>query len=446
MERRRFFILILLTASLLLASWFLINMNDIIPSETENPPTYSPEPSNETPEPSETGNDSGHGLISETGEIVGDIDELLSSMTLEEKIGQMFFIGRRTDENGKPLHMPDATLERLIDKYKPGGFIFFAENLDTIDQTVSFINSLQDASKIPMFIGIDEEGGIVSRLNKAKALHPTVMPEAYAIGKTNNSKYAYEASKTVATEIRSLGFNLNFAPVADIFSNPANKVIGRRAYSSDANIAAKMVAEAVKGAADGRIIPVVKHFPGHGDTLQDSHTGIAIVENDIERLRQVEFLPFKAGIEAGASMVMTAHVLTPNITDDGLPATLSGTMLQKYLRDELGFDGVIITDGLEMSAISSYFSEEEAVVRAVEAGVDMLLLPRDFEKAFDALINAVKNGQVSEERIDESVGRILTLKKESGISFVKSDLNPDEVLGSPEHKALADKIRKESKQ
>jgi len=207
-----------------------------------------------------------------------------------------------------------------------------------------------------------------------------------------------------------------------------------------------MVAEAVKGAADGRIIPVVKHFPGHGDTLQDSHTGIAIVENDIERLRQVEFLPFKAGIEAGASMVMTAHVLTPNITDDGLPATLSGTMLQKYLRDELGFDGVIITDGLEMSAISSYFSEEEAVVRAVEAGVDMLLLPRDFEKAFDALINAVKNGQVSEERIDESVGRILTLKKESGISFVKSDLNPDEVLGSPEHKALADKIRKESKQ
>lgn len=438
-------ILVILATLLLLSSCLYSKPDNINPSDkTDDIPSSSPEPSKDVSEPSETGNNPGSRLISETGEIVGDIDDLLTSMTLEEKIGQMFFIGRRTDENGQPQLSLDSSLKTVIDKYKPGGFIFFAENLDNIDQTVSFINSLQETSRIPMFIGIDEEGGIVTRLNRAEALHSTFMPEPFVIGRTNNSEYAYRASKAIAKEVKSLGFNLNFAPVADVFSNPSNKVIGRRAYSDDANIAAEMVSEAVKGAVDAQIIPVIKHFPGHGDTLQDSHTGIAIVENNIDRLRKVEFLPFKAGINAGAGMVMTAHVLTPHITDDNLPATLSKTMLQDYLRNELGFDGVIITDGLEMSAISAYYSEEEAVVMAVEAGVDMLLLPRDFEKAFNSILEAVRANLISEERIDESVRRILTLKKESKISFEKSDLDPNEVLGSPEHRALAESIRKDS--
>ncbi|NMA65192.1 MAG: glycoside hydrolase family 3 protein [Clostridiaceae bacterium] len=375
-----------------------------------------------------------------------DVDEIINLLTLEEKIGQMFFIAKRTKDDGQWQLSFDKNLRRIIETYKPGGFIFFQENLDTISQTQSFIEDLQNASSIPMFIGIDEEGGIVTRLNKAENLHSTIMPEPYTIGATKNPQNAYDVSKAISREIKSLGFNLNFAPVADVFSNPKNRVIGKRAYSSDPDLASRMVTEAVNATVESGIIPVIKHFPGHGDTLQDSHTGIAIVENDIERLRSFELLPFRAGIEAGVPMVMTAHVLTPHITDDELPATLSKTMLEDILRNELEFDGIIITDGLEMSAISSYFSEEEAVVMAMNAGVDILLLPKNLENAYDALLTAVKQGKISEERINASVRRILKVKLDYIFDAPENNLNPKDVLGCEEHKKLAEKIREESTQ
>ena len=204
-----------------------------------------------------------------------------------------------------------------------------------------------------------------------------------------------------------------------------------------------MVAEAVKGMDDSGIIPVLKHFPGHGDTLQDSHTGVAVVENDLERLRRVEFLPFKAGIAAGADIVMTAHVMTPEITRNDLPATLSKPMID-ILRNELSFDGVIITDGLEMSAISALYKEEDAVVTAVQAGIDMLLLPKDLESAYNAVLTAVRDGRIGEDRIDESVKRILKLKLEKLTDRPDEIQDPEEVLGSKEHRDLAEQIRKES--
>lgn len=388
-----------------------------------------------TPLPSETPG---------TEKPIDKIEEIISSMSIQEKIGQMFFITRRTNEDGHRQLLLDDSLKNIIETYKPGGFIFFEENLDNISQTKTFIEDLQNSSSIPMFIGIDEEGGIVTRLNKAEKLHSTKMPAPFTIGSTKNPENAYNAAKAISEEIKSLGFNLNFAPVADVFSNPQNRVIGKRAYSTDPNLASLKVSEAVKATMENGIIPVIKHFPGHGDTLQDSHSGIAIVENDIERLRKVEFLPFKAGIQAGVPMVMTAHVLTPHITDDELPATLSKTILDDILRKELEFDGIIITDGLEMSAISSYFPETEAVVMAVEAGVDILLLPKNIDEAYDALLEAVKNGNISEERIDESVRRILKVKSEFIFNAPENELNPEEVLGSEEHKKLAEKIREES--
>ena len=379
-----------------------------------------------------------------TDEPSDNIDDLISSMSVEDKIGQMFFITRRMNEDGQRQLSLDDDLRKIIETYKPGGFIFFEQNIYSIPQTKTFIEDLQESSTIPMFIGIDEEGGIVTRLNKAEKLRSTQMPDPYTIGLTKNPENAYNVSKAISEEIKSLGFNLNFAPVADIFSNPLNKVIGKRAYSSDPEIASVMVTEAVKATMENGVIPVIKHFPGHGDTIQDSHTGIAIVENDIDRLRNVEFLPFRAGIEAGVPMVMTAHVLTPHITNDELPATLSKTILSDILRKELKFDGVIITDGLEMSAISSYFSEEEAVVLAVEAGVDILLLPRNFETAFDALLQAVKNGRISEDRIDESVRRILKVKQEYIFNASENLPDPEEVLGSEAHRNLAERIREDS--
>jgi beta-N-acetylhexosaminidase len=296
-----------------------------------------------------------------------------------------------------------------------------------------------------MFIGIDEEGGIISRLNQAQKLHSTVMPPPFEIGSTGNTEYAYLSAKAIAEEIKSLGFNLDFAPVADVFSNPLNKIIGWRAYSSDGPTAAKMVAKAVNGISDAGVIPVLKHFPGHGDTLEDSHTGAAVINNSLERLKEVEFLPFESGIDAGARMVMIAHVLTPKITGNGLPATLSEPIIQGILRKQLGFDGVVITDSLEMSAITAFYPEEEAVVMAVQAGTDMLLMPNDLNKAYNAILKAVKDGRISEERIDESVRRILKLKFDCIISAPSQSLDAEKVLGSLEHRLLSEQIRKDIK-
>lgn len=422
----------------------VFNSCTFLPDDTE--PVITPGTST-TPPVTDPDISSGNPSSTPPPDSQDEADELLSEMTLEEKIGQMFFIGSRYNSEGTNQYDMDGALEEKLKKYKPGGFIFFAENIDSIPQTVELIQKIRQSAEIPIFIGIDEEGGIVSRLNKAQKIHSTVMPEPFAIGGTKNSEYAYKAARAISEEIGSLGFNLDFAPVADVFSNPENKVIGKRAYSDDPAVAAEMVAEAVKGMDDSGIIPVLKHFPGHGDTLQDSHTGVAVVKNDLERLRQVEFLPFKAGIAAGADIVMTAHVMTPEITQNDLPATLSKPMID-ILRNELSFDGIIITDGLEMSAITALYKEEDAVVMAVQAGVDMLLLPKDLESAFNAVLTAVRDGRISEERIDGSVKRILKLKLEKLTDkpgeIPDPDPDPEEALGSKEHRDLAEQIRRES--
>ena len=372
-------------------------------------------------------------------------EDMLAQMTLEEKIGQMFFVGSRKNAAGERQLALDEPLKKVLTQLQPGGFIFFAENLDTISQTTAFIEELQKDAKIPLFIGIDEEGGTVTRLNKAEKLHSTVMPAPYTIGSTGNSEYAFMAAKAIGEELKSLGFNLNFAPVADVFSNPKNKIIGRRAYSEDPSVVSEMVAQAVKGTKESGIIPVLKHFPGHGDTLEDSHTGAAVVNKDLEQLNQAELPPFGSGIEAGAEMVMMGHLMTPEITDNGLPATLSRPVVEGVLREQLGFDGVIITDGLEMSAITAFYSEEEAVVMAVEAGIDILLLPNDFSKAYDAVLTAVKDGRISEERVDESVIRILDLKLRTISGKPAQAPDPETVLGSSEHRQLAERIREEAR-
>lgn len=375
------------------------------------------------------------------------IQEMMADMTLEEKVGQMFFLAYRKNADGDKVQKMDDTLEEILSTYRPGGFALFTDNLDSIEQTVSFIEALQAGSKIPMFISVDEEGGIVSRLNKAPKLHSTVMPEAYTIGLTKRPEYAYAAARAIASEILSLGFNMDFAPVADIYSNPANKVIGKRAYGTEPELVSGMVSQAVAGFIDGQVIPVLKHFPGHGDTLEDTHTGAALVEHDLERLTSFELLPFQEGIAAGADAVMIAHILLPNLMEEPVPATLSKEVVTGLLREKLKFDGVVITDAMEMSAVSAYYDDDEAAVMAVLAGVDMILMPQSTEKAYRAILAAVKDGQISEERIDESVYRILRMKAKYGIldnNLVRPD--PEKILGSPEHQALADAIREAAEQ
>lgn len=390
----------------------------------------------------------GDGMTQETDDpAVRRILEIMDAMTLEEKVGQMLFLAYRRNADDEKVLQMDEALKNTLSRFNPGGFALFADNLESIDQTVSFINQLQAESKIPLFVSVDEEGGIVTRLNKAPQLHSTVMPDAFTIGLTGKPEYAYSAARAIASELLSLGFNMNFAPVADIFSNPENKVIGKRAYGTEPELVSSMIGEAVSGYVDGRIIPVLKHFPGHGDTFADTHTGAAAVEHDLDRLTSFEFLPFREGIAAGADAVMIAHILLPKLMGEPVPATLSKNVVTGLLRERLGFDGVVITDAMEMSAVSAFYEDDEAAVMAVLAGVDMILMPQSAEKAFNAILSAVEDGTIMEERIDESVFRILWLKEKYGIldnSINRPD--PEQTLGNPEHQDLAREIREHAKQ
>lgn len=268
-----------------------------------------------------------------------------------------------------------------------------------------------------MIVAVDEEGGAVARLANHEAFSLPKYTSARDIGKTGDPEQARQMGRTIGGYLRFYGFNLDFAPVADVDSNPANPVIGRRAYSTDAQQTAQMVAAAVEGFHEAGMLCTVKHFPGHGDTGQDSHYGTATSYKTWEEMKAMEMLPFEAGIAAGADVVMTAHITTPNATTDGLPASLSYTMITERLRGELGFQGVIVTDALEMNAIKKHFTPAESAVAALRAGVDVLLMPSDLRAAFDGVVQAVEDGTLSEERLNESVRRILTLKQKAGLDL-----------------------------
>ena len=288
------------------------------------------------------------------------VEAKLTTMTLREKVGQLFWVRPETlDFSLNPEKKTlTQTMRQNLEQYPVGGIAVFKKNIQDENQLSSLIADFQSASKIPMIVA-----------------------------------------------------------VADVDSNPANPVIGRRAYSTDAQQTAQMVAAAVEGFHEAGMLCTVKHFPGHGDTGQDSHYGTATSYKTWEEMKAMEMLPFEAGIAAGADVVMTAHITTPNATTDGLPASLSYTMITERLRGELGFQGVIVTDALEMSAIKNHFTPAESAVAALRAGVDVLLMPSDLRAAFDGVVQAVEDGTLSEERLNESVRRILTLKQKAGLDL-----------------------------
>ena len=342
------------------------------------------------------------------------INELVANMTLHDKICQLFIV---TPESltGYSLVTESglATLESL-QKYPVGGLIYFSENLESKEQAKTMISATQESnsavSDIPLFISVDEEGGVVARC--AEKLGTTEFSPMYTYRAEGVDK-AYSNAYTIAQDIASLGFNLDFAPVADTWSNPDNSVIGTRAYSDDFSETAALVASAVKGFSDGGVACTIKHFPGHGDTAEDSHIGMACSYKTIAELEKQEYLAFESGIAAGADMVMVGHITMVNV--DNMPASLSKTFITDELRNKLGFDGVIITDALGMGALSNYYSSDEIAVEVVRAGGDILLMPADLSRAITGIENAVASGEITEQRINESVVRILELKKKRGI-------------------------------
>lgn len=331
------------------------------------------------------------------------IDDKINSMTLDEKIGQMIITGFNGSEYNDDM-------DRLINEYKVGGVILFARNIEDSNQMIDLTRALQENNNnIPLFISIDEEGGRVSRLPD----DVEKFPSAFTIGLINNQQTAYENGKEIGYTLKRLGINLDYAPVLDIYSNENNTVIGDRAFSKEESIVSTMGIATMEGIEDADIIPVVKHFPGHGDTEVDSHYGLPIVYKTLEELRNFEFIPFVKAIESGCDVIMVSHIIL-NEVDSSNPASLSKIVISDLLRKDLEFDKVVITDDMSMGAITSIMSIEEACIKSIKAGCDILLLGNAYEE-IEQVINSIKlklyNGEISEEHINKSVKRILELKK-----------------------------------
>lgn len=354
-------------------------------------------------------------------EVLTEEKQLLAGMTLEEKIGQLFII--RPDalqialEPDKPYKgnvngavSLDEQMKDVLEKYPVGGVALFSKNILTPEQVTEFIGAMQQTSVIPLFVGVDEEGGSVSRIANTKAFSVPRFSDMKEIGRSADPNKAYEIGLTIGSYLHQYGFNLDFAPVADMNTNPNNTVIGKRAFGSDTDLVSLMVAAEIKGFHEAGIMTSVKHFPGHGDTKGDTHNGSVSVEKTWEELWANELIPFQKAIETGVDMVMISHITTPNITSDGLPSSLSYEMVTGRLRGEMKFDGVVITDSMSMGAIIDVYSSGESAVKAILAGVDIILMPEDFVAAYNGVYDAVKSGVLSEERINESVLRILALK------------------------------------
>lgn len=338
------------------------------------------------------------------------VDETLAGMTLHEKVCQIMFVTPEelTGEDGVTV-AGDATRQAL-ENYPVGGIVYFAKNLESQDQVKEMIDNSQKYSSIGLFVATDEEGGVVNRL--MDTVGTTYIGSMYYY-KDDGDETAYENAYTIANDMSALVFNLDFAPVADVWSNPDNTVIGERAYSDDYAQAAELVGNAVKGFNDGGVMCTLKHFPGHGDTAEDSHYSSAYVHRTKEEIMADEMQPFRSGIEAGAEFVMVGHLIVPDI--DEVPATLSYKIATGILREELKFEGVAITDSFEMESIADNYSVDDAVVMSVKAGMDMILQPKDMASAVNSIEQAVADGELSEDRIDESVRRILTLKESRGL-------------------------------
>lgn len=369
-------------------------------SEIEN--LVGPEESLEKPEASDT-------VPEPTPEENLDkiIDAAIEVMPLEDRVAGLFIVTPESITGaGTAIQAGDGTKDAL-NKWAVGGLIYFKKNIKSEEQLKEMIANTLLYSKYPLFIAIDEEGGQVSRLVEAGLAENA--GGAHAIGATADPAQAYAAGQNIAGYLGEYGFNLDFAPVADV-NNTADSVIGERSYGSDSAIVSSMVASMVQGLEENGVSSCLKHFPGIGSSVDDTHVGLAVTDRTAEQFRAEEFVVFQAGIEAGADFVMVSHMAAPAFTGDNTPCSMSHEVVTDILREELGFDGVIITDAMNMGAITEYYEADEAAILALRAGCDMILMPEDFEKAYEGVLQAVRDGTISEERINDALRRIYRIK------------------------------------
>ncbi len=352
------------------------------------------------------------------------IEELMAAMTLRQKVGQLFLVrpdalvpglSPRLAESGD---VPGATrlspaMEAVLREYPVGGVVLFSKNLESPHQLTAFIREMQEASALPLFVGVDEEGGSIARLANHPAFDLPQYDSAGAVGASGDPDQALEMGRTIGVYLKEYGFNLDFAPVADVNTNPDNPVIGDRAFSSQAETAAAMAAAMARGLEEEGILPVFKHFPGHGDTQEDSHAGVAVSTKTLEELALCELLPFR---EAQADHgVMVGHIALPSVTGEMTLASLSPALASGLLQEELGFEGLVFTDSLSMGAITHSYTPGQAALAALEAGCDVLVMPYGLQDAFEEVLDAAEKGDLSRERLDQSVEKILRAKAAWGI-------------------------------
>ena len=359
---------------------------------------------------------------------VDDVELQLQRMTLREKVGQLFYVrpevldttihyghtggidASTVDLTKIKLQAVNAMMLAVNRNYPVGGIILYAHNINDEAQLAAFVSQIRALNGSPLLC-IDEEGGRVARIGKNANFNVEKFESMDSIGQTGNPANAYYCGNTIGTYLHRYGFDIDFAPVADVNTNPENIVIGKRAFSSDPAVAAPMVTNYLQGLKDAGVTGCIKHFPGHGDTKADTHYGYAQSTKTWAEMVNCEMVTFKAGIAWGCQLIMTAHIAAPNVTGTEQPATMSSVILQDKLRGELGYQNIIVTDAMEMGAITQQYNSAEAAVGCILAGVDIVLGPQNFIEAFDAVIAAVENGTISEKRIDQSVRRILKLKK-----------------------------------
>ena len=378
---------------------------------------YTPD---ESPEATATGEQK-KGLSKE--EAVEAAAGYMENMTVEEKAGQLFIVNLELldQKNGNYYEWRRFTkrMKKSLDKYHIGGVILFSRNIAGRKQTEKLVTRLQENSSIPLFISVDEEGGDVARIANNKKMGTTVFQTMEEIGKTKDASYVYNMGETIGSEISSLGFNVDFAPVVDVKTSELNLEIGTRSFGGEPDKVAEFTSAFVKGIQKQNVSATLKHFPGQGSSSGDTHIESVNIDSSIASLRKNDFVPFEAGIAAGADFVMVSHISVSKVTETAQPASMSSLVMDTILRDELGFQGVIITDAMDMASITDNYTSAEAAYGAVSGGADIVLMPLDLEMAYNEIISRINNGSISKERLDASVLRILTVKFMRGIMTVE---------------------------
>lgn len=326
----------------------------------------------------------------------------MDNLSIDEKIAQMlivYYIGDKYDEN----------LSNIIKEVKPGGFILMSDNITTYDRTLNFVKGMQNDSDIPMIISTDEEGGSVQRIKGIRDISVTDIPYMYYLGQTKDKNLAYKVGEIIANELRTIGVNLTYAPVMDIYSNPNNTVIGKRSFGSDPNTVYDMATSLKNGIEDNLVNTCIKHFPGHGDTETDSHFEIPIINKTLDELENSDLLPFIKSIN-DTNMIMVGHIALPKITNSSIPASLSKEIVTDLLKNKYNYKGLVITDALNMRSLTDNYSDKEIYTMAINAGVDLLLMPNGSKNAIKYIKEAIDDEEIDINTINESVRKILTYK------------------------------------